>query len=369
MKITPQKMEILDIIRLAHTKGGSDVHFIPKDDAIEVRFRKHGVLSVLRQVANERKKSFAEDLKALLGFDMSVLNWPQDSRFAHPNHPVDVRASLRPTLHGEKIVLRLLNRDSEFDLDKYPMPDMARRHLKAALKKSRGVIVFGGATGGGKSTLSMNALHEIDHTTRSVDTIEDPIEYVVSRFSQSQVNHAKGLSYAQYCRSLMRQDPDVINIQETRDHETADAVVYAGISGHLTLTTVHADSAFGVIEKFKSFGVSEHLIREAVLFASYQALAKTLCSECSYVDDKDLTGLEAVLGVTLEGVKPMKADGCSQCVNGVGGRKLVIEFLTQQKNEDGKIELVQKSRVVDQLIDMLKNGEIDANEAYALAAR
>lgn len=351
------------VLREAAAVGASDVHIEPFNDALVVKLRVDSVLRVLKQETNPVFVTrLKEVLKRACNFNMGVAGVPQDCRFAPDGFDFDCRASLCPTMHGEKIVLRLLKRSQKFDLDTYPLAEVPKHHLKAALGMWQGIIMTSGPTGSGKSTLLYSALGTIDRIENNVHTIEDPIEYALPNLNQTQV--ARGsVSFADVIRSLMRQDPDVILVGEVRDHETAEAAVHAASTGHLVLTTVHANSARGILERMEGLGVSRALLEANLLFASAQRLVPRLCDRCAEPDPDARDRVRAAFGVE---VVPKRARGCSECRGGVKGRVLLFEWMTREKGADDRNVLKQHDTIKAQAATNLEKGLIDANSACGL---
>lgn len=348
----------------AHAEGASDIHVEPYADEMIVKYRIDSVLRVRRRETDPAYISrLREVMKRLCGFDMGQRDLPQDSRFAPKGLDFDCRASLCPTMHGEKLVLRLLEKSKVFELGSYGLPARAKRHLDEALSKWQGLVVISGPTGSGKSTLLYSALSVFDRVENNVHTIEDPIEYSLPNLNQTAVSHGS-MSFAQVIRSLMRQDPDVILIGEVRDEETAEAAVHAASTGHLVLTTVHANSAKEIVQRIQGLGVKPDVFAANVLFASAQRLVPRLCPSCSVEDEESRARVRAAFGID---VTPKRALGCSDCRNGVKGRVLLFEWMTRERKGDA-YALEQHAEIRSQAAEQLTMGAIDANAACGVLA-
>jgi type II secretory ATPase GspE/PulE/Tfp pilus assembly ATPase PilB-like protein len=349
------------VLQEAHSRGASDIHVEPHDGHLLVKFRIDSLLSVHDRLTEPKYiQRLREVMKRQCGFDMGVRDVPQDGRFAPAGMDFDCRASLCPTMWGEKLVLRLLEKSKAFDLQRYGLPEPAMQHLASALSKWQGLVIISGPTGCGKTTLLYSALASIDRVENNVHSIEDPIEYRLENLNQTQVVHGS-VSFGQVLRTLMRQDPDVILVGEVRDEETAEAAVHAASTGHLLLTTVHANSAAEIVRRMEGLGVSKEVFSANLLFASAQRLVPRLCPRCAIDDPRSRERVRATLGVDIA---PKLARGCDGCTNGVRGRVLLFEWLTRQKLPGEQHYSVQQhENLKTQAIHYLRLGAIDANAA------
>ena len=362
--MTPHQTALLDICTFAFTRGASDIHIEPAGEGIRIRQRIDGNMQPVRHIARgEGACLFAEQSKHLLGFNMAMSGLPQDARWSHPEELLDVRANLIPTRYGEKICLRLLERGKDFSLDTYQLTTEAKNTLLRLLHKKAGLIVVSGPTGSGKSTLLYSALGSLDCAKLNICTVEDPIEYELAGINQTAVVPHKKFSFASALRALMRQDPDVIMIGEIRDHETAEAAIHAACTGHLVLTTVHANSASEILTRLAGLGIEQQIVKSALLFASAQRLAKTLCHVCKTAAGEDKTMVELMFPTQNTNYVPQTAAGCTHCNNsGVKGRKLIFEYLHKDVTNNA---IVQAGSLKHAAFELIKEGEISANEAYA----
>ncbi len=359
---TPPQLEFLDICRLAYRKRASDIHVDPTPDGVAIRFRIDGLMAPIVEIPRNRAESFGENVKSLIGFDMAQYGVPQDTRFSHPDHPVDFRAALIPTLYGEKFCLRLLDRKKEFNLESLPLNTEAREALALALKKGQGLIIVSGPTGSGKSTLLYSALGSLDRSRKAIYTIEDPVEYSLSGLVQIPVNPPK-LNFSHALRALMRQDPDVIMVGELRDLETAEVAIHAANTGHLVLTTVHANSVLDIANRLEALGVNRGLFETAILFASAQRLPTRLCKSCKVDDPESMKLARDLFSATITDL-PKRTTGCTECGgSGVSGRVLLFEYLSSQKAASGRV-LKKHDDLKDQALDYVCRGEMNVDEAY-----
>lgn len=366
MRYTPHQEAMIDIGRIAFLKGASDIHVEPSKYETDIRLRIDGSLKSFQKISRENVELFTEQVKQLLSFDMSVLGMPQDSRWSHPEENIDFRCNLLPTIHGEKICLRLLEREKDFSLERYPLPMAPKQDLSRLMTKKSGLIIVSGPTGSGKSTLLYSILGSLDRKKLNVNTIEDPIEYELSNLNQSQIKNKKGYGFSEALRALMRQDPDVIMLGEIRDKETALAALHAASTGHLVLTTVHANSSSEVITRLEGLGIARELIESSLIFASAQRLTRKLCNFCKKKAPEDSELLSSFFEKKISFTTYKEGDGCEMCDGlGVKGRKLVFEYL--KKDEKGETKTLQKiGSLKDEALKLLWKGEISAKEAYGL---
>ncbi len=348
-----------EILCEAAEQGASDIHFEPLSDRVQIRIRVDGVLWTLREMTDQRRRTrLMEAVKRACNFDMGQVGVPQDARFGTvaPLPYMDYRAALTPLLEGEKIVLRLLERAKEFDLDKYRLRNDAKTDLREALAKRDGLIIVSGPTGSGKSTLLYNAMGSLDRKKLNTVTAEDPVEYRLAGICQSQVDRSRGVDFAGLLRSFLRADPDVILVGEIRDCETAEAALHAASTGHLVLSTVHANSTAEISERLEGLGVNRGLYEANLRFASAQRLVSRNCTACRVPDPDAQPLVQATFGVD---VVPMRGVGCGQCQGrGIAGRALLFEW--QHRSKD---EIVSQETLQAEAQRALCRGDIDAHNA------
>lgn len=363
---SPFEDKWIDIIKTAIVMGASDIHIEPCEDRLCVRARVDGVLRVTDETLDEKfRERFFMQAKRACGFDMGLCAVPQDSRFTARELGFDFRASLIPTLHGEKIVLRLLERNKAFSLETYPLPWEARLELQWALSRWQGLILVTGPTGSGKTTLLYSALASLDRKTNNVHSLEEPVEYQLEGLNQTPVTER--LRFAQGVATLMRQDPDVILIGEIRDPETAQAAVHAANTGHLVLSTLHANSAQESLTRLEGLGVDPQSLREYLLFASAQRLVPKLCTACKEPDPDAVSAITAENPVPFsKAFSPMKARGCGKCnESGIEGRALLFEALVQESGDSPTPNFRRLGSLRTSAMELLKEGKIDVQTACA----
>jgi general secretion pathway protein E len=337
MRAEPDMIAFLDnLLDGAIRVGASDVHVHPLESGTRIAFRVHGVLEEVMMLPREHHPRLINRIKVLAKLVLFRTDRPQDGHFAigTPEGPADIRASLLPTNHGESSALRIARSSVRLpQLTSLGFPQHILNPFQSVLGRPQGVIFVAGATGSGKTTTLYASLGYIKQTrgdmTR-IATIEDPIEYDVPLFSQTQVNTEQGFTFAQGLRSVLRQDPNVIMVGEIRDAETARTAIQAGLSGHLLLTTVHANSAAGVFNRLIEMGVEPFLLASASVASVSQRLVRSLCPHCRIPfqpEHEELLRLKNA-GMSTDG--PFYgSSGCAQCAgSGFLGRTALYEVLT-----------------------------------------
>ncbi|MEQ8712456.1 MAG: GspE/PulE family protein [Cyclobacteriaceae bacterium] len=335
-----QKEKILDttsdtfienIIEEAKTLNCSDIHLEPFEKRSIVRMRLDGKLIERFVIPSSKYAAYVNKLKIMSDLDIAEKRLPQDGRILYKsdNLRIDIRVSILPTLHGEKVVLRLLGSDaSDIDMTILGLNDVQMRTYRAAYSKPSGIILISGPTGSGKTTTLYATLKELNQTTRNILTIEDPIEYTLEGINQVQLREKIGLDFASALKTFLRQDPDIIMVGEIRDVETAKMATRAALTGHLVLSTIHTNSALGIISRLEEMGINPFLIADTLNAAIAQRLVRTLCKSCREEGEVTTEGLENI-NISLKDLgKIYKPKGCSQCYNtGYTGRKAIYEIL------------------------------------------
>ncbi|RYZ90951.1 MAG: hypothetical protein EOP04_02290 [Proteobacteria bacterium] len=365
MSLTPFQSAMIDYSRIAFHSGASDIHIEPQKQGIKIRLRIDGKLRHFVDVPQHDSSLFAEQIKELLCFNMNITGLPQDSSYSHPTESVDFRCNTTSVRYGEKIVLRLLERGKDFHLNNYPLYEQPKKDLLGLIDKSQGMIIVSGPTGSGKSTLLYSALGTLDRSSMNIHTVEDPIEYELSGINQTPINHKKKLTFSKSLRALMRQDPDVIMIGEIRDQETAEAAMHAAATGHLVLTTVHANDAKGIIPRLQGFGIMREHIDSVLLFASAQRLPKKLCSACKVDSPEHLELLKAIYPMEKIDFIPQKALGCNTCIGtGVKGRILLFEYIKRDEQVTDRNSFITAGDLRSSALVEIKKGTISVPEAH-----
>ena len=333
--------ESTPIIRLVNSmlleavrERASDIHLEPFAVQLAVRYRIDGVLYSRPPLPRDRAAAIVSRLKVMADMDIAERRLPQDgmTQVKAGDRLVDIRVSTVPVADGERVVLRLLNRaDTLRPLSSLGMDSALLTEFRSLLRSPNGIIVVSGPTGSGKTTTLYAALGEIDSAHRNVLTIEDPVEYRLPNIGQIQVKPKIGLTFANGLRHILRQDPDVILVGETRDPETAEIAVRASLTGHLVFTTLHTNDAPSAVMRLVDMGVQPYLLASCLRGVLGQRLVRTLCDHC-----KELAGFDAAAdGLDLPAGWEEKAGeaefftpvGCDRCIDGYSGRTGIFELM------------------------------------------
>ena len=301
----------------------SDIHLQPFEDRLQVRYRIDGVLYDMEAVPKKVQDAVTSRIKVMGKLDIAERRLPQDGRASVRigDAEVDVRISSVPTIHGERIVLRLLDKSARlYELEEIGLVDDNLRLVEKFIDFDHGIIFVSGPTGSGKTTTLYASLSRINSTQMNVMTIEDPIEYHLPGISQIQVNEKKGLTFASGLRSLLRQDPDIMMVGEVRDVETARISIQAAQTGHLVFSTIHTNDSPTVVTRLLDIGIEPYLLASSLIVAIAQRLVRVICPECkeSYTPDHDdvleLKDLSISPDQLPEG-KLHRGRGCGNCFN------------------------------------------------------
>jgi len=310
--------------------GASDIHISPEKDVLSVKIRVDGMMQSLLEVPSQFRQAVTSRIKLLSGMDISEKRKPQDGRLRLKTSggEKDLRLSSMPTLHGESIVIRILNSDAaRLSFEQLGMPQEIENNFRQSLKASSRVVLVSGPTGSGKtSTLYTGVMSLLDGKTNIV-TVEDPIEYRIPGIKQSQINSKIGMTFAEGLRSILRQDPDVIMVGEIRDPETASIAMQSAQTGHLVLSTIHTNSAAAAVVRLLDLGVPAYVIASSLGAVLAQRLIRKLCSSCR--KPADASELRQLLIPNLDPEKVYEAGQCEACdMTGFKGRQAVYSLLT-----------------------------------------
>jgi type II secretory ATPase GspE/PulE/Tfp pilus assembly ATPase PilB-like protein len=337
---------VASIIRGAIEARASDIHIEPQTSELRVRYRVDGMLRRAVEVPITAQPEVISHIKILAQMDISEKRIPQDGHISlrHENREYDLRVSSLPAAGGEKIVLRILDKNAmRWSLDEVVTSPEDNRKFRELLMNPHGMLLLTGPTGSGKTTTLYSVLQLVNTPQRNIVTVEDPVEYRLGGITQVQVKPAAGVTFASSLRSILRQDPDIILIGEIRDLETAEIAISAALTGHLVLSTLHTNDAAGAVSRLVNLGVPPFLVASALLGAVAQRLVRTVCPRCkeTYEPDKSLDDfglriLDCGLKET-DGLNPQSAirnpqlargRGCQYCCQtGYQGRKAVYEIL------------------------------------------
>ena len=311
----------------------SDIHLEPFDDGMHVRYRVDGVIHGSEIVPPKHSAAVGSRVKLLAHLDIAERRLPQDGRIKTrvKGRELDLRVSTVPTVHGESIVMRVLDRASvRFSLADMGFAADTLEKFNVLLARPHGILLVTGPTGSGKTTTLYAALAKLDSDTQKIITVEDPVEYQLEGINQIQVHSQINLTFANALRSILRQDPDIIMIGEMRDGETAQIAVQSALTGHLVLSTLHTNTAAGAIIRLKDMGVEGYLITSSVNGILAQRLVRTLCKSCKqpYVPEKSEWLSTGLSRYCEEGTPIYKPVGCKECrMSGFRGRTGIHELL------------------------------------------
>lgn len=327
----------------------SDIHIEPFENHLAIRFRIDGVLQEIETPAVQLAPAVISRLKILSKLNIAERRLPQDGRIQLrlQGRPIDLRVSTVPTMHGESVVMRILDKQSiNLDLDAIGLSAPNLRDFKAVLDKPNGIFLVTGPTGSGKTTTLYSALNRLNTVDRKILTVEDPVEYQISGVNQIQTASKVGLDFASALRSILRQDPDVVMIGEIRDRETAAIAIQAALTGHIVLSTLHTNDAASAITRLLDMGMEDYLLTSTVNAVMSQRLVRMLCEHCKRSEPLDLDSIEH-MGVAY--MLPRGAQtrvyvpgGCEQCAHtGYRGRMGIHELLMM--NDAVRHEVLKKS--------------------------
>ena len=312
-------------------ESASDIHIETFENTLQIRFRVDGVLREVLKPNRKLASLLVSRIKVMAKLDIAEKRIPQDGRISLRigGRAVDVRVSTMPTGHGERVVLRLLDKNAaRLDLKDLGMTDDTRVNFSKIIEKPHGIILVTGPTGSGKSTTLYAGLSQIDAKERNILTCEDPIEYAIEGIGQTQVNTKVDMTFARGLRAILRQDPDVVMVGEIRDLETAQIAVQASLTGHLVLSTLHTNTAAGAITRMEDMGVEPFLLSSSLLGVLAQRLVRTICPHCraSHLPDEEERQL---LALPEDNDKVIyRAVGCVDCgFKGYRGRMGIHELL------------------------------------------
>lgn len=349
-KFTEVVEDLIDeapIIRLVNTlltraveEEASDIHIEPYEHNVRVRYRKDGILQEVMNFPRRMIYAVVSRIKVVANMDIAERRTPQDGRVQLRLHEreLDLRISTMPTVYGEKVVIRILDKASikSYTLESLGLSAYNLGRFTSFLQSSYGMLLVTGPTGSGKTTTLYTALNSINSADKNIITVEDPVEYMLEGINQSQVNVKAGATFAGYLRCILRQDPDIILIGEIRDLETAEISVRAATTGHLVLTTLHTNDAPGAVTRLIDMGIEPFMVASSVLGAVAQRLVRRICDNCKeevYPGDAEITFASIEPGTVL-----YRGAGCERCSGtGYHGRIAIYEILPVSATIQGLI--------------------------------
>jgi type IV pilus assembly protein PilB len=297
-------------------KRASDIHVEPYEKMLRIRFRVDGVLYEIMRPPLRLKNAITSRIKVMAQLDIAERRLPQDGRIKMKlagNKEMDFRVSCLPTIFGEKVVLRLLDKSSlQLDMSKLGFEENALKHFKESISKPYGMVLVTGPTGSGKTTSLYSALAELNKVATNISTAEDPVEYNLVGINQVQMHDDIGLNFAAALRSFLRQDPDIIMVGEIRDFETAEIAVKAALTGHLVLSTLHTNDAPSTVNRLLNMGIEPFLVASSVNLIMAQRLARVICNQCRE-DNPVPPEVLTEMGWTGEPFTPQRGVGCPAC--------------------------------------------------------
>ncbi len=338
---------LANLIGEAKNLKSSDIHIERYESKCRVRIRIDGMMVERYLLKGEEYPALINKIKIKANLDIAEKRLPQDGRinFDSNGHRFDIRVSVLPTLYGEKVVLRLLNNDAtDIDLNTLGFSDFDLENFLQGVRRPNGILLISGPTGSGKTTTLYATLKLLNKETRNILTIEDPVEYTLEGVNQVQLKESIGLSFSAALRTFLRQDPDVIMVGEIRDTETANMAIRAALTGHLVLSTIHTNSAWGTVARLIDMGIPPFMVSNTLNTTAAQRLIRLLCPHCKALANFDTKLYPRQFKPFGQVEQHFTAQGCEQCYyTGYKGRKAVYEVIP----------------IDHDLADKIKNGNMD----------
>ncbi|MDN4165469.1 GspE/PulE family protein [Cytophagales bacterium LB-30] len=372
---------VSDLIQEAKSINSSDIHIETYEEEARVRFRIDGQLVERLLIGRDDYPSLVNKIKIMASLDISEKRLPQDGRifYSHEQDKFDIRVSVLPTLHGEKIVLRILRSDaSNIDIQKVGFKENDLFNYLEGVKKPHGIVLISGPTGSGKTTTLYATLKLLNTKTKNIVTIEDPIEYTLEGINQVQLKESIGLDFPKALRTFLRQDPDIIMVGEIRDQETANMAIRAALTGHLVLSTIHTNSAWGTVARLIDMGIPAYLIANTLNTTVAQRLIRLLCPHCKKEVPFERNIFPPAFTPYWEISSYYSPQGCSQCYfTGYKGRKALYEVIPVdtelaehiKKNEfhiDADLEKRGIKKLAYNAFERFAQGDTSIDEIYPL---
>ncbi|MDD2554421.1 MAG: GspE/PulE family protein [Desulfotomaculaceae bacterium] len=319
------------ILTRAIDEEASDIHIEPFEQFVRIRYRIDGLLSEAMNLPHKMIFPVVSRIKVMANLDIAERRLPQDGRIPLKLHgsDIDLRISTMPTMFGEKVVIRVLNKGNvkKFNLAQLGLTKYNLKRFLSFIRASHGMLLVTGPTGSGKTTTLYTALNEINTIDKNIITVEDPVEYTLANINQTQVNEKAGITFANYLRSILRQDPDIIMIGEIRDPQTAEIAVQAAVTGHLVLSTIHTNDAPGAVTRLINMGIAPFMVASSVTGVVAQRLVRRICLHCKQESKPD--NKEKAFAGLAPGTSLFAGAGCEICnFTGYKGRIAIYEVMT-----------------------------------------
>ncbi|ADL13279.1 type II secretion system ATPase GspE [Acetohalobium arabaticum] len=339
----------------------SDIHIEPQGDEVQVRYRVDGILRNEMDIPKHTHSALVSRIKIMADMDIAERRRPQDGRIQMMirDKEIDLRISVLPTIEGEKVVIRILDKDNlMLELNELGFLPEHLTDFKSMIQQPHGMLLITGPTGSGKTTTLYSALNRLNTEEKNIITIEDPVEYTLNGINQVQTNPQVGLTFADGLRSILRQDPDIVMVGEIRDKETAEIAIHAALTGHLVLTTLHTNEAAGALTRLINMGIEPFLVASSVIGVVAQRLVRTICDNCKAKDEE--LAVDFNLGKYIDGEEVLEiyeGDGCRRCnERGYLGRTAIHEIL--EIDSEIKKLIVKKASAAEIEEQAVNNGMI-----------
>lgn len=363
-----------DLIFEAKNINASDIHIEIYEDDVRVRLRIDGQLIEKNHIKKENYLELINQIKIKSNLDITEKRLPQDGRIEYDDF--DIRVSILPTHHGEKVVMRILGRDaSHLDINKLGLENDDVHTYLEAVKKTNGIVLISGPTGSGKTTTLYATLKHLNDIKRNIVTVEDPIEYTLKGINQVQLKENIGLTFTSALRSFLRQDPDIIMLGEIRDAQTAQMAIRASLTGHLVLSTIHTNSAVGTISRLIDMDIPPFLIAETINISVAQRLVRTLCDTCKKEEPFNDKNLPRSFKPDSLLKTHFTAKGCDDCYHtGYKGRRAIYEILpithevadAIKNNTLVQLDFTKNKKLSNKAFDLLSRGLTSLEEIYPI---